>query len=82
MDRAGADTDNDLGRVVVRTLCAKGAVQSDHVRKREAGIQGEQLYSGVVPCPACEADLRYSIAASNGHIMAVCKTPGCVRFRE
>ena len=39
--------------------------------------------AGTMPCPVCgEAYLRWSRAASNGHIHARCTKEGCVSWME
>lgn len=41
---------------------------------------GKRGVSGEVACPKCGGALRYSIAASNGHLHGRCKTPGCLQW--
>lgn len=47
--------------------------------KHAAGRRGLR---GQTECPICKGDLLYSIAKSNGHVHACCRTNGCVRFME
>lgn len=57
-----------------------GAIAAKRSILEHAG--GRRGVSGRVPCPVCGGELRYSIAASNGHIWACCGTAGCVKFLE
>lgn len=54
-----------------------------HRRCRESAIAGGwkkgRQHSGVVQCPACDQQLKYSMAY-NGHVWAQCETPGCLRW--
>lgn len=43
---------------------------------------GKRGVSGEIPCPICGGKLRYSVAASNGHIWGSCATPDCVRWMQ
>ena len=42
------------------------------IREKEGKNRG---VTGVIPCPDCGAEMRYSIAKVNGHIHAKCS--GC-----
>lgn len=45
--------------------------------------RGRGADSGSFDCPnQCGGVLTYSRAASNGHLMARCSTPGCARFMQ
>lgn len=53
-----------------------------HEDAREKGyIKGHGGQSSVA-CPICEGTIRYSVASSNGHMMAGCTTRGCVSWME
>lgn len=38
--------------------------------------------SGTMECPLCQQDLKFSVAASNGHCRACCSTAGCIQAME
>lgn len=39
--------------------------------------------TGEIACPACLVGrIKYSVAASNGHMIAKCSTDKCVKFVE
>ncbi len=38
--------------------------------------------SGVTQCPLCCNQVRFSVAASNGHCSARCETDHCINFQE
>lgn len=42
------------------------------IREKEGSKRGVR---GTIPCPSCQGDLGYSIAACNGHIWGKCS--GC-----
>ncbi len=50
------------------------------VAKRIAEYRG--LTSGTIVCPLCRAHLRFSIAASNGHMRAKCESTKCINMME
>lgn len=38
--------------------------------------------SGVMECPLCHGQLRFSIAAGSGHMRAQCQTEHCLNMME
>lgn len=48
--------------------------------KEIARLRGQT--SGAMNCPLCGQHLRFSIAASNGHLAARCERPGCLAAME
>jgi hypothetical protein len=57
-------------------VCIARAAIVDHTKKAR-GVDG------VMPCPICaDGQLRYSVAACNGHIHGSCTTPDCVSWME
>lgn len=57
--------------------------QMGEARRRIIAVQGgKRGGSGTVECPRCGGSLRYSQAASNGHVHAVCATGGCLGWME
>lgn len=57
--------------------------QMCEARRRIIAAQGgKRGGSGTVECPRCGGSLRYSQAASNGHVHAVCATGGCLGWME
>jgi hypothetical protein len=50
------------------------------VVKEIATLRKQQ--SGVMLCPMCGRELRFSIAKSNGHLAAHCKRQGCINIVE
>lgn len=38
--------------------------------------------SGVMECPMCQQDLRFSVSPSNGHMSAECSTAKCINMIE
>ena len=53
--------------------CAEHAQENGYVR-------GQKGASGFVDCPKCGKPLKYTIAASNGHIWAKCTKDGCLTW--
>lgn len=43
---------------------------------------GKRGVAGIIPCPACQKPLHYSVAGYNGHIHATCETQKCVCFQQ
>lgn len=50
------------------------------VVKQMALLSGE--IRGSTPCPLCGGTVNFSIASSNGHCAACCKTPKCINAME
>jgi len=48
--------------------------------KAIAGLRGRKL--GVMPCPLCGSDMRFSTAESNGHFHVNCSRDGCLKMGE
>jgi hypothetical protein len=48
------------------------------------GIVGKRRgVSDTIDCPnGCGGRMSYSVARSNGHVMARCSSPGCVAFMQ
>jgi hypothetical protein len=38
--------------------------------------------AGTIDCPKCKAELRWTLAPSNGHVHAKCQTEGCLQWME
>lgn len=64
----------------VKFMCVVRAAKDDATEK--GYIKGHGGKSSL-PCPACkDGTLRYSVAGSNGHMIAACTTAGCVSWME
>ena len=73
MTREQAETkvaDNDA--VNTRIGNARAAIMAETMGLRTAGI---------MPCPSCDGQLKYSVA-SNGHVWGACTTEGCTQWME
>lgn len=58
-----------------RISTAMKAIRALHGKQR--GV------AGAMPCPnGCGGELRYSIAAYNGHIHGACSTEGCAQWMQ
>jgi len=53
-------------------LAAIAAIQKKEGKKR--GVVG------TIECPVCGKSLKYSIAASNGHVWGKCETTNCLAW--
>lgn len=66
------ETKDKCDKSIADTLRALQAVM--------AVTQGARGVHGTITCPICGGDLRYSVAASNGHVWGACSTSDCVRW--
>jgi hypothetical protein len=53
---------------------------SKHLFTAVVEIRKTKLQQGHIECPKCKDELHFSVAKSNGHIWAKCKTPNCLSW--
>ncbi len=68
--------DDEMNGHIKKMFSARSAIVAELDRLQMKGG------GGVMECPVCKGRLRYSRAASNGHIHARCSTEGCVSWME
>jgi hypothetical protein len=70
----------DMDFLLDRIARARAAIE-EHAGKWQ---KGHEHASNGIDCPVCQVKLAltYCRTASNGHIYARCRTPGCVCWME
>lgn len=89
----GRKYDRDVVPCGLREFPSEDEVEADEKRGMELAalvlraahlvIQhsgGKRGVIGVVTCPACGEDLRYSVSGHNGHTSGLCSTGGCLSW--
>jgi hypothetical protein len=62
-----------------RTMKAMDAAYQDAKAK---GFRKGSGGTGLIPCPICGGNLRYSVASYNGHMHGKCEADGCVAWMQ
>lgn len=53
---------------------------SEKMQEAIGRIRETKVNQGMVECPKCQSNLRFSVAKINGHIWAKCDTTGCLAW--
>jgi len=60
---------------------ARIKAETDADPEWEADMNSDKKGSaGIIECPKCGKQLKYSVAGGNHHIWGVCETEGCLKW--
>lgn len=79
MAKKPKNTEDDDPEQTIKSLRMEILIYGFAAVKEIARLRG--LRSGIMECPLCQSDLKFSIAG-NGHLSAKCSTSKCINMME